>query len=99
MANGGVRRQGLLIPEVVELDPSEAEAIAARAGVPIVPVGVRGAFEAFPRRARVPRPRPVSVAYGEPIAVPRSAARSRDEQVRVAATLMRRIAELCGRVG
>jgi DNA mismatch repair protein MutL len=31
LGNGGVRRQGLLIPEVVELDPSEAEALAARA--------------------------------------------------------------------
>ncbi|MEZ5956760.1 MAG: DNA mismatch repair endonuclease MutL [Hyphomonadaceae bacterium] len=31
LANGGVRRQGLLIPEVVELDPTEAEALAARA--------------------------------------------------------------------
>jgi DNA mismatch repair protein MutL len=31
LANGGVRRQALLIPEVVELDPGEAEAIAARA--------------------------------------------------------------------
>jgi DNA mismatch repair protein MutL len=31
LSNGGVRRQALLIPEVVELDPSEAEAIAARA--------------------------------------------------------------------
>jgi DNA mismatch repair protein MutL len=31
LANGGVRRQGLLIPEVVELDPSEADALAARA--------------------------------------------------------------------
>jgi DNA mismatch repair protein MutL len=30
LSNGGVRRQALLIPEVVELDPSEAEAIAAR---------------------------------------------------------------------
>jgi DNA mismatch repair protein MutL len=30
LANGGVRRQGLLIPEVVELDPSEAEALTAR---------------------------------------------------------------------
>ncbi len=30
LANGGVRRQALLIPEVVELDPSEAEALAAR---------------------------------------------------------------------
>lgn len=73
--------------------------IAARAGVPIVPVGVRGAFEAFPRQALVPRPRPVAVAYGEPFDVPRSAARSRDEQVRVAADLMRRIAELCGAAG
>jgi len=31
LANGGVRRQALLIPEVVELDPAEAETIAARA--------------------------------------------------------------------
>ncbi len=31
LANGGVRRQGLLIPEVVELDPSEAEALVSRA--------------------------------------------------------------------
>jgi DNA mismatch repair protein MutL len=31
LANGGVKRQALLIPEVVELDPSEAEALAARA--------------------------------------------------------------------
>ncbi len=31
LANGGVRRQGLLIPEVVELDPAEAEALASRA--------------------------------------------------------------------
>jgi DNA mismatch repair protein MutL len=31
LANGGVRRQALLIPEVVELDPSEAEALNARA--------------------------------------------------------------------
>ncbi len=31
LANGGVRRQALLIPEVVELDPDEAEALTARA--------------------------------------------------------------------
>jgi DNA mismatch repair protein MutL len=45
LANGGVRRQGLLIPEVVELDPSEAEALVARAeelaqlGLAIEPFG------------------------------------------------------------
>jgi DNA mismatch repair protein MutL len=31
IANGGVRRQAMLIPEVVELDPSEIEALGARA--------------------------------------------------------------------
>lgn len=31
LAHGGVRRQALLIPEVVELDPAEADSIAARA--------------------------------------------------------------------
>jgi DNA mismatch repair protein MutL len=31
MADGGVARQALLLPEVVELDPAEAERIAARA--------------------------------------------------------------------
>ena len=32
MAGGGVARQALLVPEVVELDPSEAERVIARAG-------------------------------------------------------------------
>jgi DNA mismatch repair protein MutL len=32
LANGGVARQGLLIPEVVELDDAEAEQLVARAG-------------------------------------------------------------------
>ena len=32
MAGGAVARQSLLLPEVVELDPAEAERVAARAG-------------------------------------------------------------------
>ncbi len=32
LANGGIARQPLLIPEVVELDPAEVDRIAARAG-------------------------------------------------------------------
>ncbi len=32
MAGGGVARQALLLPEVVELDPAEAERVVARAG-------------------------------------------------------------------
>jgi DNA mismatch repair protein MutL len=32
LANGGVRRQTLLIPEIVDLDPAEAERVLSRAG-------------------------------------------------------------------
>lgn len=45
MADGGVTRQALLLPEVVELDPAEAERVAARAeelaalGLSIEPFG------------------------------------------------------------
>ncbi|MCC6763264.1 MAG: 1-acyl-sn-glycerol-3-phosphate acyltransferase [Deltaproteobacteria bacterium] len=86
---GAITRDGALLPA----QPGVV-AIAARAGVPIVPVGVRGAFEAFPRDARLPRPHPVRIAYGEPLAIPRGAARSREEQARLAGELMRRIGEL-----
>jgi 1-acyl-sn-glycerol-3-phosphate acyltransferase len=41
--------------------------IAARAGVPIVPLVIDGAFEAWPRTHRLPRPHAIRVACGEPI--------------------------------
>lgn len=42
--------------------------LAARlAKVPIVPVGIRGAFEAWPRGVLVPRPRKIGVRFGAPI--------------------------------
>jgi 1-acyl-sn-glycerol-3-phosphate acyltransferase len=69
-------------------------AIAARARVPIVPVGVHGAFEAFPRNARLPRRHPVRVAYGEALDVPPAVARSHDEQQTYARELMQRIGTL-----
>ena len=69
-------------------------AIAARARVPIVPVGVHGAFEAFPRTARLPWPHPVRVAYGAPLEIPPEVARSHDDQERLATDLMRRIGTL-----
>ena len=43
-------------------------ALAERARVPIVPAGIAGTFEAWPRHRRVPRPYPVWVHYGRPIA-------------------------------
>jgi 1-acyl-sn-glycerol-3-phosphate acyltransferase len=69
-------------------------AIAARARVPIVPVGVHGAFEAFPRTARLPRPHPVRVAYGAPLEIPPEVARSHDDRETFATDLMRRIGTL-----
>ncbi len=87
---GRITRDGRLLPA----QPGVI-AIAGRAGVPIVPVGLRGAFEAFPRDARLPRPRPVHVAYGRPLEVGTADARSRDGLARLADELMRRIGDLC----
>ena len=41
--------------------------IAKKARVPIVPTLVWGAFECWPRQAKLPRPGPVRVAYAPPI--------------------------------
>ena len=43
--------------------------LAARAGVPIVPVGIGGSARVMPRHARMIRPRKVHVVIGEPIVV------------------------------
>jgi 1-acyl-sn-glycerol-3-phosphate acyltransferase len=40
---------------------------ARRTGVPIVPAAIRGAFEAFPRGARLPRPKRISIEFGAPV--------------------------------
>ena len=41
--------------------------IVRRARVPVIPVSVEGAFEAWPRGRRLPRPRPIRIRYGKPI--------------------------------
>lgn len=41
--------------------------LARRGGVPLVPVGVDGAFEAWPRTRRVPRPASIRVEIGPPL--------------------------------
>ena len=41
--------------------------VAARAGVPVMPVVIDGAFEAWPRARFLPRPHPIRVACGRPI--------------------------------
>lgn len=41
-------------------------ALVRRAGVPVYPVGVAGAFEALPKGAKWLRPKPIRVVFGEP---------------------------------
>ncbi len=41
--------------------------VARKTKVPIVPMVLLGAFEAWPRTAKLPRPRPLLVAYGAPV--------------------------------
>jgi 1-acyl-sn-glycerol-3-phosphate acyltransferase len=52
--------------EVGPLKPGVA-VLAQRAGVPIVPAGIAGTFEAWPRGRRLPRPHPIRVHYGRAI--------------------------------
>ncbi len=44
--------------------------VAARAGVPIVPVGIGGSAKALPLGKKIPRPHKVVVVIGEPIMPP-----------------------------
>jgi 1-acyl-sn-glycerol-3-phosphate acyltransferase len=65
--------------------------LAQRCRVPIVPATIRGAFRAFPPTARVPRPRRITVAFGEPFY---PTAFKRADHHTLAEDLMRRIASL-----
>jgi 1-acyl-sn-glycerol-3-phosphate acyltransferase len=49
-----------------------AALLALRAGVPLVPAGIVGTYAAFSRHHRFPRPRPVEVRFGAPLALPAS---------------------------
>jgi len=69
--------------------------LAARAGVPILPMVIDGAFEAWPRTSPLPRPHRIWVACGRPISADEVArgdpeavmAAVRDEMVRLQARL------------
>jgi 1-acyl-sn-glycerol-3-phosphate acyltransferase len=46
---------------------SGALVAARQAEVPLLPIGIRGTFDAWPRAARLPRPRRVALRFGEPV--------------------------------
>jgi 1-acyl-sn-glycerol-3-phosphate acyltransferase len=62
----GTRRSG---PTVSDLFDGPAY-VAARAGVPIVPVGIGGSSEAMPVGAKLIKPHKVAMVIGEPIDAP-----------------------------
>jgi len=70
--------------------------LAAATGTPILPVAVRGAFEAFPRSRRLPRPRAVTVVFGRPLAPPPAAVDRADRQAHADALMARITALLDG---
>ena len=64
----GTRRSGERVRRDDMLDGPAF--VAARAGVPIVPVGLGGTVRALPVGSRVPRPRRVVAVVGDPIPPP-----------------------------
>lgn len=62
----GTRRRGPVIEELFE----GAAYVAARAGVPIIPVGIGGSERAMQKGKKLPRPVKVHVIVGDPIEAP-----------------------------
>jgi 1-acyl-sn-glycerol-3-phosphate acyltransferase len=52
--------------EVKPLKPGFS-ALARRAGVPLLPVAIDGAFQAWPRRRKLPRSGHIQVQFGPPL--------------------------------
>lgn len=65
--------------------------LAARTGALVVPVGIRGTHELFPRGARLPRPGAVRVRFGRPIDFSRAPSTRPRDMTRV---IMTSIADL-----
>ena len=61
--------------------------MAVRLGIPVVPIHIQGLYEVFPIDASWPRPRPVRLRFGSPVAIHetedfREAAKRIEEEVR-----------------
>jgi 1-acyl-sn-glycerol-3-phosphate acyltransferase len=69
--------------------------LALRAGVPVVPAGIRGTFEALVgRRGYVPRRHPLAVTFGPPRRFPRDVGHGRPARERITQRIMDDIATL-----
>jgi 1-acyl-sn-glycerol-3-phosphate acyltransferase len=64
----GTRQEGPRLAREQVLDGPAF--VAARAGVPIVPVGIGGSVKALPLGSKIPRPRKIVAVIGDPIYPP-----------------------------
>lgn len=72
--------------------------LALKAGVPVVPCGISGAYDAWPRWTRFPQLLPIRIRFGIPIEFPRLDRRAEREAALPAATdrIMGALADLSG---
>lgn len=85
--------------ELKEPEPGTA-LIALKARVLILPVGIRGAYEAFPRGSKFPRPHQITMTFGKPFSLEESldlGTRKLTDTVQQQAMdlIMGKIAEVC----
>lgn len=59
---GGRSRDGSLLA-----GRSGVAILALKSGAPVIPCAIRGAFEAYPPQAQLPKPHPIEVRIGKPI--------------------------------
>lgn len=73
--------------------------IALKARVPILPVGIQGAYEAFPKGSIFPKPKPITVVFGEPLFIEKHLEIDKNNpdalQEKATDLIMSKIAELC----
>ena len=69
-----------------------------QANVPIVPCHITGAYEAFPKNSKFPKPGHITFTFGKPFNIPPVIGREpeKEDYKRVADEVMRKIAELGG---
>jgi 1-acyl-sn-glycerol-3-phosphate acyltransferase len=68
--------------EVAPLKPGFIS-VARRSGVPLIPVGLDGAYQAWPRSAWFPRPGRIAISVGQPIPAEEVARLSDEELLRL----------------
>jgi len=87
----GTRRSGPVVEDLFE----GAAYVAARAGVPVVPVGIGGSERMMQKGKKLPRPTRVHIVVGEPIVVPAEGGRaSRSAVHRITAELQEQLQNL-----